>query len=153
MYSQKTQYALKALVLLTDHQQNNDHPMPILELSRKGNFPQKFLEAILLELKNIGILKSKKGKGGGYLLAKPAADISVGEIVRNLEGPLALIPCVSQKFYKRCNNCPPASECGLHVLYKEVRDATSAILDATSFQKVCTVQKELKSHKNEMYFI
>jgi Rrf2 family protein len=153
MYSQKTQYALKALVLLTEHQQNHEHPMPILELTQKGNFPQKFMEAILLELKNIGILKSKKGKGGGYLLAKDANMISIGEIVRVLEGPLALIPCVSQKFYKRCSNCPPESECGLHVLFKEVRDATSAILDATTFQKVCFVQNELKAHENQMYFI
>lgn len=153
MYAQKTQYALKALVLLTEHQQHHDYPMPIAELTQKGSFPQKFLEAILLELKNMGILKSKKGKGGGYLLGKDANDVTIGEIVRALEGPLALIPCVSQKFYKRCSNCPPESECGLHVLFKEVRDATSAILDATSFQKVCNVQTELKAHETQMYFI
>jgi Rrf2 family protein len=153
MYSQKTQYALKAMSLLTDHHHSHTSPMSILDLVDAGQFPKKFIESILLELKNNGFLKSKKGKGGGYSLAKDPSNIFIGEIVRVLEGPLALIPCVSQKFYKRCLNCPSESHCGLHVLFKEVRDSTAAILDATSFQKVRTVHTQLTAQNTQMYFI
>lgn len=153
MLSQKTRYALKALTLLTDYQREHDKPMSILELAEQGRLPQKFLEAILLELKNNGILQSKKGKGGGYFLGRPADGIMIGDVVRILEGPLALLPCVSQKFYKRCDNCISEETCGLHVLFKEVRDSTATILDSTSLEKICSVQDQLEKSKSHMYFI
>ena len=96
MLSQKTRYALKALMLLAEEEKLKKGPVLISELARRGKMPQKFLEAILLELKNKGILQSKKGKGGGYSLGKPADQIDFGTVIRMLEGPLALIPCVSQ---------------------------------------------------------
>ena len=153
MLSQKTRYALKALVLLADHHGSSNEPVSILELAQKGNLPQKFLEAILLELKRQGFLASRKGKGGGYLLAKTAEEIMIGDVVRALDGPLALLPCVSQKYYRRCEDCRTEELCALRLLFKEVRDSTASILDGTSLAKMCAVQEKLLTSETEMYFI
>jgi len=115
--------------------------------------PQKFLEAILLELKNHGILQSKKGKGGGYFLGKAAEDIQFGTVIRILEGPLALLPCVSQTAYQRCHECKDEETCGIRVLFKEVRDSTAQILDNTSLAKVAQVEGLITDNKKQMYFI
>lgn len=153
MISQKTRYALKALVLLGKDERAKKGPVLISELAKRGNMPQKFLEAILLELKNHGILQSKKGKGGGYSLGKPAEEIFFGDVVRLFDGPLALIPCVSQSLNHRCRECTDEETTGIRVLFKEVRDATAQILDSTSLGKVCKVQEELAKNKQPMYFI
>jgi Rrf2 family protein len=115
--------------------------------------PRKFLEAILLELKNRGVLASKKGKGGGYTLGKPADKIMLGSVVRMMEGPLALIPCVSQSLDHRCRECDDETTSGLRILFKEVRDATAQILDNTSLAKVREVQEKVAGQKQPMYFI
>jgi Rrf2 family protein len=94
--------------------------------------PRKFLELILLELKNHGLLQSKKGKGGGYALARPPETINVGEIVRLIDGPIAPLPCVSKTAYMRCEECRDERTCGIRLVMKNVRDATASILDATS---------------------
>ena len=136
MLSQKTRYALKALMLLAENEKAKKTPVLISSLVERGNMPQKFLEAILLELKNHGILRSKKGKGGGYSLAKSAEEIKIGMVIRILEGPLALLPCVSQTAYRKCDECRDEEVCGIRILFKEVRDATSEILDNTSLAKI-----------------
>src|SRR5258706_12730953 len=126
MLSKKSQYAFKALMYLA---QNNDKgPVLIAEISKKKKIPLKFLENILLELKKAGILESKKGKGGGYFLKKDPAQIKVATIVRLVNGPVAMLPCVSLYFYKRCDNCDETS-CGLHDIMIEVRDASLAVLE------------------------
>ncbi len=153
MISQKTRYALKALTLLAQDEKTRKTPVLISDLAKRGNMPQKFLEAILLELKNHGVLQSKKGKGGGYFLAKPASEISFGAVIRILEGPLALLPCASQTAFKPCAECKDPETCGTRVLFKEVRDSTAAILDNTSLAKVVGVEKKIKSSKNLAYFI
>lgn len=153
MLSKKTRYALQALMILTENRKKNQGPVLISELARRGKMPQKFLEAILLELKNNGILQSKKGKGGGYDLAKPPQDIPLGQVVRLLEGPLALLPCVSQTAYRRCEECPDPDACGIRQLFQEVRDSTSKILDGTSLAKVYEVQEKVAEGKQQMYFI
>ncbi len=153
MISQKTRYALKALVLLAAHEKLNAEPVLISELARRGKMPQKFLEAILLELKNGGLLQSKKGKGGGYFLAKKPEAIKLGSVIRMLEGPLALIPCVSQNLPHKCDECDDEATFGLRILFKEVRDATAGILDNTSLAKVRYVQDIAKNNKKAMYFI
>src|SRR3989338_8890253 len=129
MLSQKTKYALKALVLLADNEKTKSGPVLISDLAERGKSPQKFLEAILLELKNHGILQSKKGKGGGYSLAKSPEEIKIGGIVRILEGPLAVLPCASQTAYRKCDECRDEEVCGIRMLFKEVRDTTAEILD------------------------
>jgi len=146
-------WRLKALMLLADSEKHKKGPVLIAELAKRGNMPQKFLEAILLELKNRGILNSKKGKGGGYFLARAAEDIPFGGVIRALEGPLALLPCVSQTAHKKCDECVDEETCGIRALFKEVRDATAAILDGTSLAKVQSVESRISENKKQMYFI
>lgn len=130
MLSKKAKYAIKALLALADHE--GDEPMRIFDLAQAQQIPQKFLEFILLGLKNQGILQSRKGKGGGYLLARDPAKIYLGQIVRMFDGPLAPVPCASQTAYVACTDCPDEAACGVHLAMKKVRDATAAILDGTS---------------------
>lgn len=152
MLSQKTRYALKALVLLSESEKQDRGPVLISDLAKKGKMPQKFLEAILLELKNHGILRSKKGKGGGYSLARTADEIKFGDIVRLFDGPLALIPCASPQ-HRGCEECRGDENSGINILFKEVRDATANILDGTSLAKVLQVQEKVRENKQLMYFI
>lgn len=126
MLSKKTQYAFQALMYLAHKQE--DGPVLIAEIALKKNIPLKFLENILLELKKEGILESKKGKGGGYYLAKPPGKILLADILRLIDGPIALLPCVSLHFYKKCDNCDETN-CGLNRVMCEVRDANLAILE------------------------
>jgi Rrf2 family protein len=130
MLSKKAKYAIKALLRLAE--QPPHEPMRIVDLARAERIPPKFLELILLELRNRGILQSRKGKGGGYLLARDPSDIYLGQIVRLFDGPLAPVPCASQTAYVPCADCPSEAVCGVHLAMKEVRDATAKILDGTS---------------------
>jgi len=126
MLSKKSQYAFKALAYLTEKYKQG--PVLIAEISRKKKIPLKFLENILLELKKADILDSKKGKGGGYFLKMDPAKVKVATIVRLVNGPIAMLPCVSLYFYERCKNCDE-KQCGLHDMMIEVRDASLAILE------------------------
>ena len=126
MLSKKSQYAFKALIYLAERY--NKGPVLIAEISKKKKIPLKFLENILLELKKAGILESKKGKGGGYFLKKEPAKIKVASVIRLINGPIAMLPCVSLYFYERCKNCDE-KRCGLHDMMIEVRDASLNILE------------------------
>jgi len=128
--SKKSKYRLKALLVLADEAGRG--PIQTSELAEREGLPKKFLEAILLELKRHGLLQSKKGRGGGYVLGRRPADITVGQVIRVLEGPLALIPCVSQTAYMKCEECVDERTCGIRLAMKEVRDATARILDNTT---------------------
>src|SRR5437660_11582387 len=111
MLSRKAQYAFRALTHLVEKYEQG--PVLISEISKKKRIPLKFLENILLELKNAGILESKKGKGGGYFIKDEPSGTSVANIIRVVDGPIALLPCVSLNFYERCKNCDEKN-CGLH---------------------------------------
>ncbi len=126
MLSKKSQYAFKALVYLTERYRQG--PVLISEIARKKKIPLKFLENILLELKKADILDSKKGKGGGYFLKKDPARVKVAQVIRLVNGPIAMLPCVSLYFYERCKNCDE-KHCGLHDMMIEVRDASLNILE------------------------
>ena len=126
MLSMKTQYAFKALMYLA--QNDSGEPILIAEIAEKKNIPLKFLENILLELRKAGILDSKKGKGGGYFFNQRPSDVRLAKIMRLIEGPIALLPCVSLNFYQKCKNCDERN-CGLSNVMKEVRDATLQILE------------------------
>lgn len=130
MLSRKTKYGLKALIYMA----KQDKLMPVLisEISEKENISKKFLELILLDLKKIGLLGSKKGKGGGYYLLKDPKEISVAKIIRFLDGPIALLPCVSLNFYEKCNDCPSEETCALNKLMIEVRDNALKVLENKS---------------------
>lgn len=134
MLSHKSKYALKALIALSE--EFGKGPLLISEIAIRQGIPRRFLEIILLELKMHGFLRSKKGRGGGYELSKPPAQISVGKVMRTLEGPIAPLPCVSKTAYERCEDCPDEAACGVRILMKQVRDAIAAILDSTTFEDV-----------------
>jgi Rrf2 family protein len=126
--TKRGEYALRALINLGIAQELGRPMVQISEIARKENIPIKFLESILVLLKEAGYLDSKRGKGGGYFLAKPQDSITIGHVVRSLDGPLAPIPCVSQNFYERCT-CPDEAHCGLRMLMLDVRNAIASILD------------------------
>ena len=134
MLSRKSKYAIKALLALAEH--GREDPVRIADLAREQQIPPKFLELILLELRNQGILRSRKGKGGGYLLARDPGAIFLGQIVRMFDGPLAPVPCASQTAYVACSDCRNEAVCGVHLAMKEVRDATAKILDGTSLAQL-----------------
>jgi Rrf2 family protein len=134
MLHNKTKYALKALQVLA--KEYGQGPVLISEIARREHISPKFLELILLELKNQGILQSKKGKGGGYFLSRSPQSVSIGHVVRIMEGPLALLPCVSRTSYMRCVECRDERSCGIRIVMKQVRDATAAILDSTTLADV-----------------
>lgn len=135
MLSKKSQYAFKALTYLTE--KYNEGPVLISEISRKKKIPLKFLENILLELKKADILDSKKGKGGGYFLKKSPEKIKVATVIRLINGPIAMLPCVSLYFYERCKNCNE-KHCGLHDMMIEVRDATLNIVENRTLRDLMT---------------
>ena len=126
MLSKKSQYAFKALTYLSE--KFNEGPVLISEIAAKKKIPVKFLESILLELKKADILDSKKGKGGGYFLKQRPEKVKVSAIIRLINGPIAMLPCVSLYFYERCKNCNE-KHCGLHDMMIEVRDATLSIVE------------------------
>jgi Rrf2 family protein len=130
MLSKRAKYAIKALLALAEH--GREEPMRIADLAREEHIPAKFLELILLVLKHQGVLQSRKGKGGGYLLARDPKDIYLGQVVRMFDGPLAPVPCASQTAYVPCADCPNEAVCGVHLAMKAVRDATARVLDGTS---------------------
>jgi Rrf2 family protein len=135
MLSKKAQYAFRALTMLVD--KFDQGPVLISEISKKKRIPVKFLENILLELKKAGILDSKKGKGGGYFILKEPAGTSIASIIRIVDGPIALLPCVSLYFYEKCKNCDERN-CGLHDMMEQVRDATLGVLENRTLQDLAT---------------
>jgi Rrf2 family protein len=137
MLSKKSQYAFKALTYLTE--KYREGPVLISEISRKKNIPLKFLENILLELKRAEILDSKKGKGGGYFLKKDPAKVKLATIIRLVNGPISMLPCVSLYFYERCSNCDE-KRCGLHEMMVKVRDATLAIVEKKTLQDLADIE-------------
>jgi Rrf2 family protein len=130
MLSKRLKYGLRAMLALAN--EAGGRPLQTSELAEHQRLPRKFLEAILLDLTRHGLLQSKKGRGGGYVLGRKPGDITIGQIIRVLEGPLALVPCVSQTAYRPCDECIDEETCGIRLAMKEVRDATAHILDNTT---------------------
>ncbi len=140
MLSQKAQYAFRALTHLVN--KYNEGPVLISEISKKKRIPLKFLENILLQLKNAGVLESKKGKGGGYYIKSSPAKTTIASVIRIVDGPIALLPCVSLNFYERCKNCDERN-CGLHNIMENVRDATLAVLEKRTLKDLATGREDL----------
>ena len=130
MLSKKTKYGLKALIYIEKH--SGTEPVLISEISDNERIPKKFLEAILLDLKKHGILGSKKGKGGGYYLLKDPKEITAATLIRVLDGPLAMLPCVSLNYYEKCDDCPDEAKCNLNKFMAQVRDNTLSLLQQKS---------------------
>ena len=128
--SKKTKYGLQALLALA--RKYGGGPVLIATLAKEEDIPIKFLELILLDLKNHGVLESKKGPGGGYLLSRPPDTITMGSVVRFMEGPLAPISCANEASYKPCEECQDVECCGIRIVMRRVRDAVAGILDETT---------------------
>lgn len=145
MLTKKTRYALKALTILAGRA--GHEPVLIGELSERGGIPRKFLEAILRELKNRGILTAQRGRGGGYMLSQKPEDITLAEIIRALDGPIAPVPCLSRTAYRKCDDCKSEQACGLRLVLKDLHEATLTILERTTLidlvQKTREASEEL----------
>ena len=129
MISKKTKYGLKALIHLAGY--DSHEKVQISSISEKEKIPRKFLESIMLELKKAGYLGARKGKGGGYYLLKDPSKVSISEIYRVLEGPIAPVPCVSLNFYEKCDDCSNEATCEVHLLMVKVRDSALDIYNNT----------------------
>ncbi|HEU0121644.1 MAG TPA: Rrf2 family transcriptional regulator [Bryobacteraceae bacterium] len=153
--SKKTQYTLRALYALARYY--GEGPVLIAKLAAEEQIPQQFLEQILLNLKQQGLVASKKGKGGGYQLAKDPATVSIGTIIRMIEGPLAPLPCASESAFRKCEECVDVRVCGTRLIMRQVRDATANILDNVTLaevnQNIDTAKAALEPEEPLMYYI
>ena len=148
MLSKKTRYAIKALVIMGKNFGNE--PMQISRIAAEEHIPKKFLEQILLDLRNAGLLYSKKGAGGGYKLIKDPKEIFLVQILRITGGPIALLPCVSLNFYQRCEECIDEGTCGIRDVFVDVRNASLKILTETSIADVIERESSLQASKIEV---
>lgn len=136
MLSQKARYALRSLVELA--RAGPDQQLTTAVIAERADAPRKFLEAILLELTRRGLVVSRRGKFGGYMLARPSAEISFAEVIRVIDGPLALAPCVSQMAFRKCDDCPDLDTCALRPALRKARDATAEVLETYSLADATT---------------
>jgi Rrf2 family protein len=143
MLSKKCQYALHALKFLA--QQPSDKLLTIQDIADSERIPKKFLEVILCDLKIAGILDSKKGKYGGYYMNRNPSDVSVLEVIRIVDGAVAMLPCVSLNFYQSCGRCEDETTCGINAVFSKVRDETLKILSTTSIAGLRSVPNLLPS--------
>lgn len=145
MISKKSKYAINALVHLAREYGNG--PILISKIAEQENIPQKFLEAILLELKNDGVLGSKKGKGGGYYLRKDPEEVNLADVLRLFDGAIALLPCVTFKFYERCEECQDEETCSIREAFLKVRNETVKIFKGQTLKGLVEREKKLITKK------
>jgi Rrf2 family protein len=153
MLTKRAKYALQALVQLA--RDKSGEPVRIETLASRGRIPKKFLEGILLDLKNGGLLSSKKGKGGGYSLETSPEKISVGEVIRLIDGPLAPLSCVSKTAYAPCEDCEDVDSCGIRMVMRQAHDASMAILESAYLSDMIqfTTDSSLPRTEALMYYI
>jgi Rrf2 family protein len=138
MISQKAKYALRALIALA---QAKTGSMTIPQIAATQKIPRKFLEQILLELKRDGILASRRGKLGGYALSRSAQEITFGQVLRMIDGPLAPLPCLSKVAYRRCSDCPDEGTCEVRRVLLRVARSTRAVLDGTTLAEAASPRR------------
>ena len=135
MISKKTKYAINALVYLAKEDKGNEQ-IQISKIAESENIPRKFLEAVLLDLRNAGILSSKKGKTGGYYLHKSPDKINIADVMRLFDGPIALLPCVTYMYYERCEVCKDEATCGIRSVFADVRNETVNMLKNATLEEI-----------------
>jgi Rrf2 family protein len=143
MLSQKARYALHALIVLAEH--GAGEPKMIADIAKEARVPRKFLEQILLELKKRGIVRSLRGRAGGYLLGKAPKAITFAEVIRTIDGPLALAPCVSTTAYHRCEDCVDEETCAIRKVLLAARDATAAVLEERTLAGAMASRRRAKA--------
>jgi Rrf2 family protein len=145
MITKKSKYAIKALIFLA--KKKTSEPVLIEEISNEEHIPRKFLETILLDLRKAGYLGSKKGKGGGYYLLKPAEEINMAEIMRLFDGAIALVPCVAHKYYEPCEECLDEITCPIREVFRVIREQTVATLKDNNFSVLVEKERKLKRYR------
>ena len=143
MLSQKARYALHALIVLAEH--SGKEPMLIADIADEANLPRKFLEQILVDLKKRGIVRSVRGRAGGYLLGRPSKDVTFAEIIRAIDGPLALSPCVSATAYQKCDDCDDEHTCAIRKVLLAARDATAQVLESRTLASALSGLRRARS--------
>jgi Rrf2 family protein len=152
--SKRTQYGLKAVLALG--KKYGKGPILIATIAEEEGIPLKFLEGILLDLKGLGLLDSKKGKRGGYLLSRPPSAVTVGSLIRMLEGPLAPLPCASETAFQPCDECEDVEACGTRIIMRQVRDAVADVLDRTTLAELIRRSEAARNARTPdslMYYI
>ncbi len=147
MITKKSKYAIKALIYLSKQEKN--HRVLIEDIAQNERIPKKFLEAILLDLRKAGYLGSKKGKGGGYYLLKPAEEINMAEVMRLFDGAIALVPCVAHRYYEPCDECLDEITCPIREVFRVIREQTVATLKDNSFAELVEKEKKLKRYRKK----
>lgn len=143
MLSKRSKYAINALVYISKQAELDvDRKVQSAEISEAQNIPKKFLEAILLDLKNNGILGSKMGRGGGYYLRKKPADVNLADVHRIFDGAIGLLPCVTYNYYEKCEECRDEETCGIREAILEVRNATVDILKQNTLEQILKTEQE-----------
>lgn len=148
MISKKTKYAINALVYLAKEDKGHT-PIQISKIAESENIPRKFLEAILLDLKNAGILNSRKGKSGGYFLQKSPDDINIADVMRLFDGPIALLPCVTYLYYRRCEECIDEETCGIRSVFADVRNETVQLLKKATLSEIIRRSEMMREEMTE----
>ncbi len=145
MLSKKSKYAINALVFLA--KQKKGEAVQISRIAESEHIPRKFLEAILLDLRNAGVLCSKKGKFGGYYLHKEPDEINMADVMRLFDGAIALLPCVTQKYYEKCEECKNEAVCGIRDVFMDVRNETVNMLKNATLSEIIRRSEKLKKRK------
>ena len=149
--SVRGEYALRALLVLA--LSYNGEVVRIQTISDQQNIPKRFLEQILNDLKSLGIVESRRGFSGGYRLALPPEQVTLAAVIRHIEGPLAPVSCVSEKFYERCS-CPDETRCGIRSVMRDVREAIVKILESVTLAQLCERVKQLQGvHDNPLEYV
>ncbi|MDR2462926.1 MAG: Rrf2 family transcriptional regulator [Verrucomicrobiales bacterium] len=147
MLSMRAKYSIRAILHLARHR--NGSLVSTHEIARHEAIPRKFLEAILVDLRNGGLIQSKLGKSGGYAMERHPDTVTLSSVVRLVDGPIAWVPCVSQTAYAPCKDCPSERACVLRTVMQQVRDSTASILDKTTFQDL--LDREENLHRDADY--
>lgn len=147
MLSKKSKYAINALLYISRHR-NEGRPVLAAEIAEGENIPHKFLEAILLDLKNAGFLRSKRGRKGGYFLKAAPEEISLARVMRLFDGPIAMLPCVSLNYYERCEECKDEKTCGIRAVFLTIRDQTLQTLEENSMAAIMEREEALQKQKS-----
>lgn len=147
MLSKKTKYAINALLHLA--REYGSGPVRVSDVAIENNIPQKFLEAILLELRNAGILGSKKGKSGGYYLLKKPEDVNLAQVLRLMDGAIALLPCVSINYYERCLECRDEEVCSIREAFLQARTESVRVFENHTLKDLVQREADLKLKKSK----
>ncbi|MCF8256914.1 MAG: Rrf2 family transcriptional regulator [Flavobacteriales bacterium] len=147
MLSKKAKYAIMALVHLA--KRHGEGPVRISEIAEREHIPQKFLEAILLELRKEGMLTSRKGRSGGYALLRTPEDINLAQVMRLIDGPIASLPCATYKFYERCEECTDEERCGIRKVFLELRNESVRILKSATLANIIEKEKQRLSGNSD----